>query len=44
MERPVTTLFMLMSVKELSGLGVLKLKDCTVLQDSYIRLQYEVVN
>ena len=33
----------LTSDKELSGLGILKLADCTVLQDSYIRLRYEVV-
>ena len=34
----------LMSGDELSGLGVLKLLECTVLQGSYIRLRYEVVN
>lgn len=36
-----------MSIKtpdELSGLGVLKLIECKVLEDSYIRLRYEVVN
>lgn len=33
----------LISNKELSKLGVLKLIDCIVLQDSYIRLRYEVV-
>ncbi len=34
----------LLSNTELSGLGVLRLIDCMVLQDSYIRLKYEVVN
>ena len=65
MHRPITTLFMLMSVDgkisalqtswtlidgrslvsgtELSELSVLKLMDCAVLQDSYIRLRYEVI-
>ena len=33
----------LFSSAELSELGVLKLIDCSVLQDSYIRLRYEVV-
>lgn len=33
----------LMSEEELSSLGVLKLTDCTVLKDSYLRLRYEVV-
>lgn len=33
----------LRSPAELSGLGVLKLTDCSVLQDSYIRLRYEVI-
>ena len=33
----------LTSRDELSGLGVLKLMDCTVLQDSYLRLRYQVV-
>lgn len=33
----------LVSSKDLSELGVLKLMECTVLQDSYIRLRYEVV-
>ncbi len=28
---------------ELSGLGVLKLEGCTVLEDSYIRLRYRVI-
>ena len=34
----------LMSRDELSGLGVLKLQDCTVLKDSYLRLRYKVIN
>lgn len=29
--------------EELSGLGVLRLIDCAVLQDSYIRLRYEII-
>ena len=33
----------LVSDTELSELGVLKLLECTVLQDSYIRLRYQVV-
>ena len=33
----------LMSEEKLSLLGVLKLTDCTVLKDSYLRLRYEVV-
>lgn len=33
----------LVSSAELSELGVLKLMDCSVLQDSYIRLRYEVI-
>ena len=33
----------LMAEDELSSLGVLKLLDCTVLQDSYIRLRYQVI-
>ena len=33
----------LISSAELSELGVLKLIDCSVLQDSYIRLRYEVI-
>lgn len=33
----------IVSGAELSELGVLKLIDCSVLQDSYIRLRYEVV-
>ena len=34
----------LISNTELNALGVLKLVDCTVLQDSYIRLRYSVVS
>ena len=34
----------LTSREELSGLGVLKLTDCTVLEDSYIRLRYKVIS
>ena len=30
--------------KELSKLGVLKLQDCTVLENSYLRLRYEVMH
>ena len=30
--------------EELSGLGVLKLQDCIVLENSYLRLRYEVIN
>ena len=33
----------LASNTELSELGVLKLIDCSVLENSYIRLRYEVV-
>jgi 2,5-diamino-6-(ribosylamino)-4(3H)-pyrimidinone 5'-phosphate reductase len=33
----------LVSSCELSGLGVLKLEACTVLEDSYLRLRYEVI-
>ena len=33
----------LMSSDELSGLGVLKLIECKALEDSYVRLRYEVV-
>ena len=33
----------LMSHKELSMLGVLKLEKCTVLEDSWIRLRYQVI-
>ena len=34
----------LTSREELSGLGVLKLENCTVLEDSYIRLRYQVIH
>ena len=34
----------LVSVTQLSGLGVLKLNDCTVLKNSYLRLRYQVVS
>ena len=34
----------LMSREELSELGVLKLEDCTVLKDSYLRLRYKVIS
>lgn len=34
----------LMSREELSGLGVLKLEDCKVLEDSYLRLRYKVIS
>ena len=34
----------LTSREELSGLGVLKLESCTVLEDSYIRLRYQVIH
>ena len=34
----------LTSRTDLPDLGVLKLEECTVLQDSYLRLRYEVVN
>jgi 2,5-diamino-6-(ribosylamino)-4(3H)-pyrimidinone 5'-phosphate reductase len=34
----------LKSREELSGLGVLKLESCTVLEDSYIRLRYQVIH
>ncbi len=33
----------LLSPKELSKLGVLKLQECTVLESSYLRLRYEVI-
>ena len=33
----------LMAREELSGLGVLKLQACTVLENSYLRLRYEVI-
>ena len=31
------------SKNELSNLGVLKLIECTALEDSYIRLRYQVI-
>ncbi|MBQ1378275.1 MAG: dihydrofolate reductase family protein [Lachnospiraceae bacterium] len=34
----------LVSESELSGLGVLKLEECQVLSDSYLRLRYKVVS
>lgn len=34
----------IISENELSGLGVLKLIDCTVLNDSYIRVRYQVLS
>ena len=34
----------ILSENELSELGVLKLIDCTVLNDSYIRVRYQVIN
>ena len=34
----------LVSREELSALGVMKLTDCTVLEDSYIRLRYRVIS
>ncbi len=34
----------LMRREELTGLGVLKLENCTVLEDSYIRLRYKVID
>lgn len=34
----------LMSEKELNQLGVLQLQNCTVLEDSYLRLQYRVIS
>ncbi len=33
----------LLSESELSGVGVLMLSDCTVLEDSYLRLRYQVI-
>ena len=33
----------LMTKEELSGLGILKLQECIVLSDSYLRLRYEVI-
>lgn len=34
----------LLSESELSKLGVLKLQECVVLENSYIRLRYEVIS
>ena len=34
----------LVSRDELSGLGVMKLEDCKVLEDSYLRLRYKVIS
>lgn len=34
----------LMSEKELNQLGVLQLQNCTVLEDSYLRLRYRVIS
>ena len=34
----------LVSGDELSKLGVLQLTECSVLQDSYLRLRYKVLN
>lgn len=34
----------LMSEEELSGLGVLKLKSCEVLENSYLRIRYKVIS
>lgn len=34
----------LISEKDLSKLGVLKLKECIILKDSYLRLRYEVIS
>lgn len=34
----------LMSEEELSGLGVLKLESCEVLEDSYLRVRYKVIS
>ena len=34
----------IISENELSALGILKLIDCTVLSDSYIRVRYQVIN
>lgn len=34
----------LLSKSELSQLGVLKLQECTVLENSYIRLRYKVIH
>lgn len=34
----------LLSESELSGLGILKLRECTVLENSYLRLRYAVLH
>ena len=34
----------LLSESELSQLGILKLQECTVLEDSYLRLRYQVIH
>ncbi len=34
----------ILSENELSKLGVLKLQECVVLEDSYLRLRYEVIH
>lgn len=34
----------LLSKQELSGLGALKLQECVVLQNSYLRLRYQVIS
>ena len=34
----------LLDERELSQLGVLKLQECAVLEDSYLRLRYEVIH
>ena len=34
----------ILSENELSGMGVLKLIDCAVLKDSYIRVRYQVIS
>jgi len=33
----------LVSQSELSQLGVLKLQECVILENSYLRLRYEVI-
>lgn len=34
----------LLNQEELDSLGVLKLEECTVLEDSYIRIRYKVIS
>ena len=34
----------LLSQSELPALGVLKLRECVVLEDSYLRLRYQVIH